>query len=110
MPGNLLTITSTIQCIHGGVAILTTPNNRVFGSYVPVLLETDVHTVVGCPFFVGQKYSPCIRIEWSSGSTVSKVKYTPVLIQSSIGKCINAEGATQGIAKISSTQVKAFAK
>ena len=110
MPGKILTTTTTIQCTHGGMATLTTPNTKVFAGNMPTLLETDVHPVVGCPFTIGLKYSPCIRIEWSAGSTSAKVNGTPVLIQSSIGKCINAEGAPQGIAIISSTQIKASAR
>jgi hypothetical protein len=109
MPGNLLTASSTITCPHGGTAILITSNLRVSAGGSPVLLETDIHAVAGCPFTIGTKYSPCIRIEWSAGA--ARVKTTqPVLVQSSIGKCISAEGAIQGTAIIINTQIKASAQ
>jgi len=114
MPGNILTISSTVLCMHGGSAILTTANSRVMADNVPALLESDVHSVAGCPFQipvgVGTKPSPCIRIEWSGGSTQVQVNGVGVLLQSSIGKCFSPEGAMQGIASIVNTQLKASAR
>lgn len=108
MPGKNLTTSSSIQCTHGGQAILTTANSHVFAEGAPVLLESDVHAVVGCPFTLpGPKYSPCVRIEWSAGAAQVTVQGTKVLVQSSIGKCISGEGAPQGVAIIASTQMKA---
>lgn len=109
MPGNILTISSTIMCPHGGQAILLTSNTKVSPVGVPALLESDIHPVVGCPFTIGPKYSPCIRIEWSSGATSSAVDGIPVLIQSSIGKCFSPEGAIQGVALVVNTQIKVSA-
>lgn len=102
MPGTVLTTASTVQCPHGGAAILTTANARV-ASDAPILLESDVHAVVGCPFTVGLKYSPCVRIEWSAGAGSVTVDGDAVLVTSSVGKCINPEGVTQGLALISAT-------
>ena len=109
MPGNHLTISSQIQCPHGGQATLFTTNTQALAAGTPVLLESDIHPVVGCPFTVGLKYSPCIRIEWSAGSNKTSVNGTATLVQSSIGKCINAEGAIQGIAIVVNTQTQASA-
>ena len=111
MPGTILTTASQIQCPHGGQAILTTANTKGFAENMPALLESDIHTVAGCPFTLpGPKYSPCIRIEWSGGATRVKASGTPVLVKSSVGRCISAEGATQGTAIIVSTQMKASAQ
>ena len=107
MPGNNLTVASQIQCPHAGQAVLFTLNTRVLAGAAPVLLESDVHPVVGCPFTVGTKYSPCIRIEWTAGASKVTVNGTPVLVQSSIGKCISPEGAPQGIAIVVNTQMRA---
>jgi hypothetical protein len=106
MPGNNLTTNSQIMCMHGGQAILSTKNTKIFVDNAPVLLESDIHPVVGCPFTVGTKYSPCVRIEWSAGANQVTVDGAAVLVQSNIGKCINAEGATQGVATIINTQMK----
>jgi hypothetical protein len=109
MPGYVLTTTSQVKCTHGGTAILTTTNVMLKIDGAPALLETDIHPVIGCPFTVGLKPQPCIRIEWSAGATMCKSSGTNILVQSSIGKCISAEGAIQGIAIIAQTQMKAKA-
>jgi hypothetical protein len=110
MPGNQLTTASKIQCLHGGQVILATKNSKVSAAHAPVLLVSDIHPVVGCPFTIGLKYSPCVRIEWSMGSQQVTIDNTATLVKSSIGKCINAEGAIQGVAIIANTQTKASAR
>jgi len=109
MPGQVLTITSQVKCMHGGTAILFTSNTKLTADNAPALLESDVHPVVGCLFTVGPKYSPCIRIEWTGGAAMLQSGGTKVLVRSSIGKCINAEGAPQGVAIIATTQMKVTA-
>jgi len=109
MPGYILTTASQIICMHGGKATLTTANTMVKVNNMPALLETDIHLVSGCSFTVGPKYQPCVRIEWSAGATMCKINGTPVLVQSSIGKCYSAENVMQGIAIIAQTQTKAQA-
>ena len=109
MPGNYLTTASQIMCPHGGQATLITSNTKAQAVSAALLLESDIHLVAGCPFTVGPKYSPCVRIEWSAGSSKTSVQGKAPLVQSSMGKCINAEGATQGIAIVVNTQPKVFA-
>ena len=114
MPGNVLTANSTVQCTHGGSAVLTTANTKVTVDGAPALLESDVHSVAGCPFQipvgVGTKPSPCIKIEWSGGAVQMKVNGTGVLTQSSVGKCSSPEGAVQGVAMVANTQMKVGAQ
>jgi len=114
MPGNVLNISSTVLCMHGGSAILTTSNSKLMVDNLPALLETDVHAVAGCPFQIpvgpGMKPSPCIRIEWSGGSTQVQVNGVGALVQSSIGKCYSPEGAPQGVANIVNVQTKVNAR
>ncbi len=105
---NYLTTTSTIMCPHGGLANLLTANTKVFTQGSPVLLASDIHPIIGCPFTLPNgKYSPCIRIEWSAGSTQTSANSTAPLLKNSIGKCYNAENAIQGVATIVNTQIKA---
>lgn len=107
MPGYILTTASQVMCMHGGTATLTTSNTTVKADNMPALVETDIHPVAGCAFTIPPgKPSPCIRIEWSMGATQCKANGTAVLTSTSIGKCISAEGATQGMAIISQTQTK----
>lgn len=110
MPGFLLTIASTIMCPHGGQAILFTANARVVADGAPVLLETDVHPVAGCPFTIGLKYSPCVQIRWSGGAARGGANGVAALVQSSIGLCFSPEGVPQGVAVIASTQTKVTAQ
>lgn len=107
MPGYILTTSSQVMCTHGGKATLTTANTQLKVDGAPALLESDIHSVAGCSFTIPpNKPQPCIKIEWAAGATMCKSNGTGVLIQSSVGKCISAEGATQGIAIIAQTQMK----
>jgi hypothetical protein len=96
--------------MHGGRAILITSNAKMMVDNAFSLLESDVHSVAGCSFTLpGPKPSPCVRIEWSAGAALCKSSETKVLVRTSVGKCLSAEGATQGMAIISQTQVKTTA-
>jgi len=110
MSGNILTTANVITCPHGGQATLTTSNSHTSAG-AQALLETDVHTVSGCVFTLpGPKSSPCVRIEWSAGASRVTVNGTAVLVESSVGKCFSAEGATQGMAIVVNTQMKVSAQ
>ena len=104
---SLLTIASQVMCPHGGQAILATTNSAVMADGAPALLESDIHMIAGCPFAIGPKYSPCVRIEWSAGTAMSDTNGTKFLNQQSIGQCLGVEGATQGLALVVQTQSKA---
>ncbi len=108
MPGNFLTLASVIQCPHGGMAVLSTGNTRVKANRAFALVESDVSTVVACPFTIGPKPSPCVRIQWSAGAPKIKMG-AAVLTQQSIGICYSPEGAPQGVAVIANTQPVASA-
>lgn len=109
---NYLTTSSTIECPHRGKATLLTANTQVRVKGVPVLLESDIHSVVGCSHTLpGGKYSPCVCIEWSNGSTKTTVNSTAPLLKNSTGTCYNAEKLIQGVATIvDPKQMKASAQ
>lgn len=106
----ILTTFSTVMCPHGGSVSLTTANTvcQIDGGYA--LLQTDQHTVAGCPF---QKTttppvpSPCVIVRWLSGATQTKVNQTPVLLQTSSGLCFSAEQIPQGPPTIAQVQSRA---
>ena len=110
MAGRLLTTASTVMCPHGGQAVLVTSNTRVSADGSQALLKSDIHTVSGCPFTVGNTYMPCVRIEWSGGAARPAVSSTAPLVESSIGRCLNAQGGYQGAAVVVTTQQKASAQ
>lgn len=102
----VLTVSSNIKCPHGGLVLLTSSNRNLCANGMQILIESDIHKVAPstCPFFVGSKYSPCVRVEWSGGSRNSKINGIPLLTSNSLGKCFNSEGAVQGFATILATQ------
>lgn len=109
MAGPLLTTASTILCPHGGQAILFSSQTRVTAGGQLVLVESDQHPIVGCPFTVGPKYSPCVRIQWVAAVARVSLGGVAPLVQSSVGLCLNAEGAPQGTAIVASAQPRASA-
>lgn len=106
MPGFVLTAASTIQCTHGGSASVMPAQTKVLADNSPILTESDMHTVAGCPFNVSGSPVPCMTISWSAGSPKVSVQGNKVLTRTSIGQCKNAAGAVQGVAIIANTQTK----
>ncbi|MFW6078551.1 MAG: hypothetical protein ACODAE_02955 [Gemmatimonadota bacterium] len=108
MPGKVVTTASTVLCQHGAPAQLQTSNTKAYGDGSPALLESDIHPVSGCPFTLPNgKSSPCVRIEWAPAGTPVSVQGTPVVVESTVGQCINAEGVPQGVATILPPATKA---
>jgi hypothetical protein len=103
----ILTTTSSVMCPHGGQAMLTTTNTDFVIDGAQALLESDQHSVVGCPFTVGSNYTPCVLIRWSAGATQTKLRGVPVLLQTSVGLCYSAAQAPQGTAVVMQTQQRA---
>ena len=101
--GPTLTTTSSVQCPHGGRAVLATSNTTTSAG-AAMLLESDVHTVVGCPFYNGGSYSPCLTVEWAAGASALRIGGTKVLLKTSVGTCKNGAGAIQGTAIVTATQ------
>jgi hypothetical protein len=103
----ILTTTSTVMCPHAGQAVLlTTTNTEALVDGAPALLQTDVHPIVGCTF-TPVLYSPCVSIRWVTGAVQTKVREVPVLLQTSVGLCLNAAQAPQGVAIVVQVQQRA---
>jgi hypothetical protein len=99
----ILTTTSTVMCPHGGVALLVTSNSEALIDGAPALLQSDVHPIVGCSF-TPVAYVPCLTIRWVTGATQTSVRGVPVLLQSSVGLCLNAAQVPQGTAIVAQVQ------
>ena len=102
----VLTVASTVQCMHGGSATAIPSNSKVMADNSPILVESDTHTVAGCSFNVSGSPMPCVTIAWSMGATKVKINGTAVLTKNSIGQCKSAAGAVQGMATVANTQTK----
>ena len=81
--------------------MLTTADTALRAGGSPVLLETDIHSVVGCPFTVALVYTPCVTVWWEAPSTSLTVNGAGVLLETSIGVCLSAAFAPQGVAIVS---------
>lgn len=102
----ILTSASTVMCPHGGQALLTTSNSEATIEGAPALLQTDIHPIVGCPF-TPAAYMPCLTIRWVTGATQTKAGGVPVLLQNSVGLCLNAAQVPQGTALVVQVQQQA---
>jgi len=103
----ILTTASTVICPHGGQAVLITSDVDALIEGAPALLATDLHPVVGCPFAPGGVYTPCVVIRWAAPATQTNVHGVPVLLQTSVGICLNGAQGPQGVAIIVQTQQQA---
>ena len=99
----ILTTASIVMCPHGGMAQLITSNTEALIEGAPALLMTDVHPIVGCPF-TPVAYSPCVLIRWVTAATQTSVHQVPVLLQTSVGLCLNAAQVPQGTALVVQVQ------
>lgn len=87
MPGFLLHLGATVLCLHGGQAQPTAPNPRVRVGGQPIVTQTTIYTVAGCPFNVGVTLVPCVTAQWVVGATRVRAGGVPVLLQDSQAIC-----------------------
>jgi len=83
MPGYLLHVGATVICSHGGQAMPTSPNPRVKVSSQPVVTQSTMYTVAGCPFVSGTNPLPCVTASWVAAAVRVKAGGVPVLMQDS---------------------------
>ncbi len=89
----ILTTRAQILCPHAGQVIPTTTNTQLKVDGAFALLESDIHTVVGCPFCAVPPYpSPCISVRWVAGDVQTKVNGVKVLVETSQGFTIGGPG------------------
>lgn len=101
----ILDLGCTIMCPHGGEAAVIPGNTQVQVGGNLALLETDTMIIAGCPFTVPPGTPmPCLTIQWMEPATQVTVNGTPVLLQSSVGLCLNAAQVPQGTAIVSGVQ------
>lgn len=102
----ILTTASTVLCPHGGQALLATTNTDMLVDGAPCLLQTDVHPIVGCPFAPVTPL-PCLTLRWATAALRTTARGVPVVLQDSVGLCLNAFQAPQGPALVVQVQQKA---
>lgn len=88
MPGPLLHVGATVQCVHGGQAQPTAPNPRVLVSGQPIVTQAAPYVVAGCPFNVSGSPVPCVTAQWTVAATRVLSNGMPVLLMDSQATCI----------------------
>jgi hypothetical protein len=106
MAAPILQLGCVVQCLHGGVATPIPSNAKVLVGGSPALLATDQWVLTPCAFVLGPKPSPCVRIQWTMPALRVTVNGAPVLLATSIGLCLSAEGLPQGLATVAGAQTK----
>jgi hypothetical protein len=104
--GYLLDAGATITCPHAGTASVTPRATRVSLGGQPPLLVDDVVTISGCSFNVSGSPSPCLQVQWQMPATRVTVESSAVLLDTSVGLCVNAASAPQGTAQVSGFQTR----
>lgn len=88
MPGFLLHMGATVMCAHAGQAQPTAPNLRVKVGGQPIVTQTTMYTIAGCPFTTPSGTPmPCVTGQWVSGATRVLAGGQPVLLQDSQAVC-----------------------
>lgn len=106
MGARILDLGCTIQCPHGGQATVSPGNVDVRVGGNVALLATDTMTISGCSFNVSGSPVPCVTIQWTDEAALNTVDTTPVLLETSLGMCLNGAGAPQGTATVNGVQTK----
>jgi hypothetical protein len=107
MGARIIDVGCTIQCPHGGeVAVIMSANTVVSVGGNLAALATDSMTITGCSFNVSGSPVPCVTIQWSGPATRVSVSAVPVLLEASVGLCLNAAGAPQGTAIVNGVQTQ----
>jgi hypothetical protein len=104
MAGHALTIAAMLQCPHGGAVKIIPGDLRSRAGGAGIARSSDTYLIVGCPFFIGPKPSPCLRVQWVSPDLRVTASGSPSISETSVGLCMNAEGAPQGPPIVVTTQ------
>ena len=72
----------------------------------PVATLSDMYLVAGCPFVVGPKPQPCVKVQWLVGAARVMVGGQPALLQTSPGLCQSAEQIPAGPPTVIAGQVR----
>jgi hypothetical protein len=106
MGARILQLGCNIRCPHGGTASFQSTNRQVkVGGYA--LLSTDVYSIAACPFQLpGPTPHPCVSIRWLNPAIRVRVDHKPVLLESSTGLCLAADGVPQGNAIVTGVQTR----
>jgi len=87
MTGYLLHQGATVLCMHAGQAEPVTTNQRVKVGGQPVVTQSGIYSISGCPYVVAGASCPCVTGQWTSTATRVKAGGDPVILQDSQATC-----------------------
>lgn len=88
MPGFVLHLGASVQCIHFGVATPVTSNPRVLVSGQPIVTLASSYAVAGCTFpTMSSGAPPCVTAQFVSFAARVTSLAQPVLLQDSQATC-----------------------
>lgn len=89
MPGFILHLGATVQCMHAGRATPSSPNPRVTVSGQPVTTLPTQYLVAACPNPVPPgSNGPCITAQFTTSATRVLAGGIPVLLFDSQATCV----------------------
>ena len=97
MPGPVVHAQAVGTCPHGGLLQVISSNTRVLVGGMQAATVADQFLVAGCVFTLpGGKPQPCVRVQWTTPAARVLVNGAPVVLQTSVGVCVSAEGIPAG--------------
>jgi len=103
--GDYLTASSALTCPHGGTVTPVPANTAITLSGDPIVVASDTFPIVGCTFLPGAPH-PCIRVKWVATALRGAADGAQALTKDSVGLCLAADDAVQGVVLILETQPK----
>lgn len=86
MPGFLLHLGATVQCVHGGQATPAVPNPRVTVSGQPTVTLSGPWVIAGCPL-PPSGGGPDVTAQWTVGTTRVTSNGQPLVIFGGVAVC-----------------------
>jgi len=87
MPGLLLHLGATVQCVHGGQAMPIVPNPRVTVTGQPTATIAAPWSVAACPL-PPSGGGPCVTAQWTLGTTRVTSNGQPLVIFGGLATCV----------------------
>ena len=101
---NLLTVSSSLMCPHGGTVSAISSNARASAAGDFILRASDTFTIAGCPINIAGGPHPCVTVQWVQPAMRGTVLGDAVLTDASVGLCKAADQAVQGTVLVTMTQ------
>ncbi len=105
MPGYLIDAGAIVQCPHQIPVTISGSQTLKVGGQVATVMN-DTFTISGCPFMVGPKPQPCVKVQWLVAATRVTIKGQPALLVDSQGLCQSADQIPAGPPSVQTTQQK----